>query len=380
MLLTSRSQLFSPVRSEALDIVAPRLGVHSSPCDCNLTSGWNTSSAGECSAESALCEQSVRSFSRPHPHEIDPLYLFACQVDWERREEPSAAWELISASQSSHSDTRAHARALLAASRHVGGMGASSTLPVPAKPRPASDMEANVKAPYGLEIIENCNDCKHTNPSFFCGFSRPVRQALNQVSHKSTLPAGVVLFVEGQNPRGVFVLCSGKVNLSTTSREGKILILKTAQAGEALGLSASISGVAYETTAETASPCQLNFVDRAHLLELLESHPEVGVHAAQSLSRDFQNAYRDIHDLVLTRSSAGKLARLLLSQSPTQDADSVEVRIASSMTHEEIAQRIGSSRETVTRLLSDLKRKHLIRLDGPTLVIRNRMALEALAV
>jgi CRP/FNR family transcriptional regulator len=104
------------------------------------------------------------------------------------------------------------------------------------------------------------------------------------------------------------------------------------------------------------------------------------VHAAQSLSRDFQNAYRDIHDLVLTRSSAGKLARLLLSQSPTQDANSAEVRIASSMTHEEIAQRIGSSRETVTRLLSDLKRKHLIRLDGPTLVIRNRMALEALAV
>jgi len=50
------------------------------------------------------------------------------------------------------------------------------------------------------------------------------------------------------------------------------------------------------------------------------------------------------------------------------------------MTHEEMAQRIGSSRETVTRLLSDLKRKHLIRLDGATLVIQNRTALEALAV
>ncbi len=46
----------------------------------------------------------------------------------------------------------------------------------------------------------------------------------------------------------------------------------------------------------------------------------------------------------------------------------------------EMAQRIGSSRETVTRLLSDLKRKQLIRLDGATLVIKNRTALEALAV
>ncbi len=50
------------------------------------------------------------------------------------------------------------------------------------------------------------------------------------------------------------------------------------------------------------------------------------------------------------------------------------------MTHEEMAQRIGSSRETVTRLLRDLREKHLIRLDGPTLVIRDRVALQALAV
>ena len=69
----------------------------------------------------------------------------------------------------------------------------------------------------------------------------------------------------------MFILCSGKVNLSTTSREGKILILKTADAGEALGLSAAISGMGYEATAETATPCQLNFVDRKHFLELMQS-------------------------------------------------------------------------------------------------------------
>ena len=76
------------------------------------------------------------------------------------------------------------------------------------------------------------------------------------------LPAGAILFVEGQTPRGVFIVCSGKVNLSTTSREGKILILKTAGPEEVLGLSATLSGVTYETTAETATPCHLSFVDR----------------------------------------------------------------------------------------------------------------------
>ena len=237
-----------------------------------------------------------------------------------------------------------------------------------------------MKAPYGLHISEDCTECAATHPHFFCGFSHPVLQSLNQISHKSTLPAGAIVFVEGQSPRGMFILCSGKVNLSTTSREGKVLILKTAEAGEALGLSAAISGAGYETTAETATPCLLNFVDRTHLLELMLAHSEVGIRAAQSLSRDYHSAYRDIHDLVLTRSSAGKLARLLLSQSPTQELGDNPIRIHSFMTHEEIAQRIGSSRETVTRLLSDLRKKRLIHLEGPTLVIRDRQALEALAI
>jgi CRP/FNR family cyclic AMP-dependent transcriptional regulator len=175
------------------------------------------------------------------------------------------------------------------------------------------------------------------------------------------------------------VLCSGRVNLSTTSREGKILILKTAEAGEPLGLSAAISGSNFETTAETASPCQLNFVDRESLLELMQTYGEVSMRAAHSLSREFNSAYRDIHDLVLTRSSTGKLARLLLSQSLQREGES-ELRVPASMTHEEMAQRIGSSRETVTRLLSQLRKRRLIQFEGPNLVIRDRTALEALAV
>jgi CRP/FNR family transcriptional regulator, cyclic AMP receptor protein len=312
--------------------------------------------------------------------EVDPFYLFACHIEWEQHEDPSAAWELLAAAQSSNSDTRAHARALLASSRHLSVAGLAAVSPSPAKPKRHSLPEISMKAPYGLDVIESCAECPLTNSAFFCGFSHPVRQALSQVSHNSTLPAGAILFVEGQTPRGVFIVCTGKVNLSTTSREGKILILKTAEAGEALGLSSAISGLGYETTAETATPCQLNFVDRKHLLELIATHSEVGLHTAQSLSRDFHSAYRDIHDLVLSRSSAGKLARLLLSQARVNDVEGVQTRISSSMTHEEMAQRIGASRETVTRLLSDLKRKQLIRLEGTKLIIRDRSALEALAV
>lgn len=312
---------------------------------------------------------------------IDPLYLLACHFDWERRAEPSAAWEIVSAAQSSHEDTRAHARALLARSHQVRVDVSTQVQANPVRRRKYASVEANVKTPYGLEIIDNCPDCKCSQPGFFCSFAGPALKSLEQASHHSTLPAGAILFIEGQMPRGIFVLCSGRVKLSTASREGKVLILKFAEAGEALGLSAVISGMNYEMTAETATPCQLNYIDRKSLLSLIEEYSQVGMHAAQALSREFQFAYRDMHDLVLARSSTGKLARLLLLSCSSEPAsERAEVRIRSGMTHEEMAQRIGASRETVTRLLSDLKKRRLIRLDGATLVIRDRMALEALVV
>jgi CRP-like cAMP-binding protein len=207
---------------------------------------------------------------------MDPLYLFACHIAWERDGDPSAGWELIAAARSSDDDTRAHARALLASSHHLGGIGLTSIAAVFRRPPAAT--ENNMKTPYGLDIIDDCTTCNNRIAQFFCGVSPSVLQSLNQVSHKSTLPAGAILFVEGQAPRGMFIICSGKVNLSTTSREGKILILKTTNAGEALGLSACISGVGYETTAETATPCQLAFVERKRFLELLDSHSEMGTH------------------------------------------------------------------------------------------------------
>jgi CRP/FNR family transcriptional regulator len=237
-----------------------------------------------------------------------------------------------------------------------------------------------MNTPYGLEIIENCVSCKLRRDKWFCGLSPEVLKSFSAASHLSTYPGDAILFVEGgQTPRGALVLCSGRVKLSTTSRDGKVLILKMAEPGEALGLSAVISGTPYELTAETAGPCQVNFIDRESLMRLLDKYGELGLHSALALSREFQSAYRDIHELVLARSSAGKLARLLLSWSGGRERENgaSEVRIRSSMTHEEIAQMIGSSRETVTRLLSELKKKELIRLEGSTLVIRNRTALEA---
>ena len=306
------------------------------------------------------------------------LYLLACQVEWERRNDPSAAWEVIAATRSQDQEVRAHALTLLERSQQMkrrAGEDSRTDLGDPGFSR----TEVGMRAPYGLEIIESCMNCKVQREGFFCRFSPSVARAVDEVSHHTVMPAGAVLFVEGQSPRGVFILCSGVVKLSTTSKEGKVLILKQSKAGDVLGLSAAISGTNYEMTAETASACQLNFIGRQDVMKMLQRENEVGVHAALWLCREFQGAYRDIHDLILARSSSGKLARLLLSCVPATARESEELYLRGVMTHEEMAQRIGSSRETVTRLLSELKKKRLIRHEGATLVIRNKSGLEALA-
>lgn len=323
---------------------------------------------------------------------FEGLYLFACSLAWHQSRDTTAGWELTHGLRSGDPRARSVAASLLAKTEdvHVPARklrrATSLTSRVTQTPEgplhtPLRNEVRMMNTPYGLEIIESCATCKLRKPGWFCGFSQDALAPFSAATRPTTYPGGALLFVEGQTPRGAYVLCSGKVKLSSTSRDGKVLILKVAEAGEVLGLSAVITGEYFEITAETAGPCNVNFIDRETLLRLIEKNGEIGLRSAQSLSREFQSMYRDVHDLVLARSSAGKLARLLLSWSANLERErgKSEVRIRSSVTHEEMAQMIGASRETVTRLLSELRKKELIRLEGSTLVIRNRPALEALA-
>ena len=324
-----------------------------------------------------------------YPVYFTPLYLFHHGLLWHKQNDASAGWELVSALRSSNLQTRSVAAAILSQTESLNikardlrrANRANHTDPNSMRMPFNLNEVVTMNTPYGLEIIESCTTCKLRKDKWFCGFSSDTLKSFSASSHLTTYPGDAVLFVEGQTPRGAYEICSGRVKLSTTSRDGKVLILRMAEAGELLGLSAVISNEAYVFTAETAGPCHINFIEREALLRLMERNGEIGLRSAQVLSREYQSMYRDVHDLVLARSSSGRLARLLLSWSPSlqHETAKTEIRIRSSLTHEEMAQMIGASRETVTRLLSELKKKELIRLEGSTLVIRNRSALEALA-
>jgi CRP/FNR family transcriptional regulator len=235
-----------------------------------------------------------------------------------------------------------------------------------------------MSTPYGLQITENCVICKLRHSGFFCDLPKQSVEDLDKIKYASAFPPGAVLFVEGQLPRGVYIICSGRVKLTTTSRDGKTLILRIAEAGEVLGLHGTVSEKPHELTAETLQPCQLDFVKRDDFLKFLQSHPDACLHAAQHLSQDCQSAYEMIRSLGLSHSVSEKLARLLLEWASGGEETKEGIRIKVALTHEEIAQLIGTSRETVTRVLGEFREKQYAHLRGSTLLIRNKAALEKL--
>lgn len=233
-----------------------------------------------------------------------------------------------------------------------------------------------VRAPYGLEIIESCASCPHREDQLFCNLSPPAIQGLAAITSPSSYPKGATLFVEGQVPRGVFILCSGRVKLSTTSADGKTLIVRIADQGEVLGLPASVTGNPYELTAEVIEPTQANFIARQDFLNFLREHGEVGLRVAQQLGETYHSAIAEMRTIGLSHSVGEKLARFLLDLSAGHDGEEGDIRVTLTLTHEEIAQMIGASRETVTRLFGEFKKKQLLQVNGSTLIIKNKAGLE----
>jgi CRP/FNR family cyclic AMP-dependent transcriptional regulator len=235
-------------------------------------------------------------------------------------------------------------------------------------------------SPYGLEIIEGCFTCKVRSGKIFCDLPETALEAFEQIRFSSAYPKGAVLFVEGQEPRGIFIVCQGRVKLSVSASDGKTLILEVAEAGEVLGLAAAVSNKPYAVTAETIDPSQVNFIRRDDFLRFMRDHPEVGLRVSQQLSENYHTACREIRSLALSHSAAEKLARLLLEwAAKSGEEKKAEPRITVAVTHEEMAQMIGTSRETVTRIFAEMKKREMIQVKGSTLVIRNKGALMALA-
>ncbi len=190
---------------------------------------------------------------------------------------------------------------------------------------------------------------------------------------------GVLLFSEKAMAQGIFIVVSGEVKLSINSSDGKRLILSIAKAGEILGLPSALSGLPSEMTAEVLYPSRIAVIERSSFLSFLSRHPEAYQTVTEELSLQYKTACEQLRTVGLSASAPEKLARLLLEWSDEGQKSDSGSRCRFSLTHEEIGEFIGTSRETVTRTLTAFKNRRLVSFHGSTVTIPSRMALQSLA-
>ena len=202
------------------------------------------------------------------------------------------------------------------------------------------------------------------------------------ISNLSLLhPRGKILFAEGEPARGVFILRTGRATASISSREGRVVILRIAQAGDVLGLNSVLRNACYNTTIKTIEPCRTDFIPRTALVDLIEKNQPAARAISQLLSREIAELTERARSLLLPETARAKLAKLLLEWCEQSGTDkSQAVRITRSFTHEEFAQMICSSRETVTRVLANLNKRRIIRVTSDSIFVCDRAALQSMAV
>jgi len=232
----------------------------------------------------------------------------------------------------------------------------------------------------GQSTIGGCVGSKgQRNGEFFGKLSASALADWSAMEFPHSYGANITLFAEKEAAQGVFVVLEGEVRLSINSSDGKRLSLRIARRGDILGLSSALSGNGYEMTAETLYPAKVAHVERRQFMAFLSRHPEVYLAVTEELSRQMARACDQLRTVGLSSSAPEKLARLLLDWSEVDQTNASGCRVRFSLTHEEIGEFIGASRETVTRTLSNFKHRRLVSFRGSMLEIPNRTALASYA-
>lgn len=227
------------------------------------------------------------------------------------------------------------------------------------------------------KIESKCLSCSVRSDSFFCNLTEENHKIFESLKMTHYYPKNSTLFIEGQTLDGVYILCSGRVKMTICSKEGRMIILHIAEPGEILGLSAAISNSIHTATAEAVEQCRVNYIRKNDFLRFLENNPQACLNAVKQLSQNYQTACSQIGALGLSATVADKLATLFLGWCDANEEDGDGIHFKIHYTHEELAQMIGTSRETVTRLLKSFRDRKLIKRKGAEFIVPDRKKLEA---
>lgn len=224
-------------------------------------------------------------------------------------------------------------------------------------------------------IQDDCSRCLWRKQRLFCSVSGTALRQLQQIALLNIYEAEKVLYTEGRPAEGVYILCNGRAKIYTTSESGKTIIFKIASPGEVLGLDAVLNDGVHRETVELLDTCQVKFISKSQLIGYLVADSQAALKAVAQLNANHRAAREQIRCIGLSMSGTEKVARLLMVWAHQSGGGRVGISFTIPYTHEEIAQMIGSTRETVTRVFTKFKQQKAIEICHSRCVVKDFRSL-----
>lgn len=221
-----------------------------------------------------------------------------------------------------------------------------------------------------------CESCPTRIAGVFGRLSRDRLRSLDQCKADNLYHKGQIVFQEGTPALGVHCVYEGQLKLYKSGTQGRPQIIGLAKPGTMVGHRAVLTDKAHTFTAESLGEARVCYVDRATFKTLISENPSISDALLKKLAQDLDDAEDRLIDVV-EQPVPVRLARLLMSLKDGYGrATSQGLRISLSLTREEMAEMIGTTQETTIRLLSQFRKKGLIRIDDKSITLLDLPQLE----
>ena len=202
-------------------------------------------------------------------------------------------------------------------------------------------------------------------------------EALSSHTVEHTLKKGEILFIAGDAATGLYVVVNGAIRAYRVGADGREQVIHIERSGATLAEVPVFDGGPYPSTTAADEDSTLLFIRKEHVVQLCVNRPSISLAALKLLAGRVRNCAAMVESLSL-RDVDRRLAQLLVAEGADyaqRGGDSVEFEL--SLTHQQIAARIGSVREVVSRAFHRLQHSGLIRTKGRRVVILSEKALRA---
>jgi CRP/FNR family cyclic AMP-dependent transcriptional regulator len=207
------------------------------------------------------------------------------------------------------------------------------------------------------------------NVALFEGLSQAQLDKLTERAVTRSYPKGAIVINEGDEAGTLFIVQQGTVKVYLSDEAGREVILSTLGPGEHFGELALLDDTPRSASVATTEPCKLLLVQKSALRELIVSEPEASLHILRELAKRIRRLTDSVRTLALL-DVFGRLVHTLEELSVEKDGVRV---IEPRLTQQDLASRIGASREMVSRILTDLTRGGYIALEDKRIVIRKKI-------